>query len=377
MIPEPTPSPRSRFGRVTLAAAWLLLVATLAGVAGYVLVVPAEPTAEVDSGIEIALPRGETTPPPPMQAEPEPAGPPASTAETETPVAPAPEPSVAERPSEPEETAPSETAPSETGPQIAALPPAEQPWRRFSQPFAAESERPRIAVVLTGLGLSSAMTEAAIRELPAGVTLSFTPYSRDLDRWVSQARAQGHEVLLDLPMEPTSYPQDDPGPRALLTALSERQNLERLEWILGRAEGYVGVAIVMGSRFVTAREQLEPVVEALKARGLMLLDNRSSDNTLAWALARTRDVPAAINDRILDSGDATRVTIEERLRQLERIARSEHYAVAMGHPYPATIDSLKEWLRGLEDRKLLLAPLTALANRQPLDKELEQSVRSQ
>src|SRR3546814_2917386 len=60
-----------------------------------------------------------------------------------------------------------------------------------------EDKRPRIAVVLTGLGLSDSATAAAIEELPSAVTLSFSPYARDLERWIALARARGHEVMLD------------------------------------------------------------------------------------------------------------------------------------------------------------------------------------
>ena len=74
-------------------------------------------------------------------------------------------------------------------------------------------------VVVTGLGLATDVSETAIRTLPAAVSLSFTPYAKDLETWISLARSQGHEVLLDLPMEPTTFPNDDPGPRALITSL--------------------------------------------------------------------------------------------------------------------------------------------------------------
>ena len=249
--------------------------------------------------------------------------------------------------------------------QVAALPPDPQsPWRRNRQPFDEADPRPRIAVVLTGLGLASKVTEAAIKELPGGITLSFTPYSRKLNQWVALARVNGHEVMLDLPMEPTSYPDDDPGPQALLTALSPRQNLARLRWTLDRVTGYVGLAGVMGSRFTASKEHMEPVLKELKERGLLFLDNRASDRSLAAALAGEIGVPNAVNDRSLDRVQASRVAIDARLVQIENVARSQGFAVAMGRPYPVTIERLREWAKGLEARGFALAPISALANRQ-------------
>ena len=251
--------------------------------------------------------------------------------------------------------------------QVAALPPPDPrlPWQRNRQPFDEADTRPRVAVVLTGLGLASTMTEAAIKQLPPGITLSFTPYSRKLNQWIALARVNGHEVMLDLPMEPTSYPDDDPGPQALLTALSARQNLDRLRWTLDRATGYVGVATTMGSRFTASEPHMSPILEELKARGLLFLDNRASEDSVADSLAAEIGVPRTVNDRSLDRVHASRIAIDARLLQLENVARTQGFAVAMGRPYPVTIERLREWAQGLQARGLALAPISAVADRQP------------
>ena len=401
---------RPRPGAIALILAWLVLLGVLAAAAGYVLMAPgrmaedpgvaAPPEPEVAEA-DTAEPAPETIPEPAAtptpEAAPEPPAAPAPVVEsapaapepeakpepeppelpraTEAPVAPEralPPPATAKA-SEPETAAAPAAAPAPPGAttqapkdvQVAARPPDPQsPWRRNRQPFNEADPRPRIAVVLTGLGLASKVTEGAIKELPGGITLSFTPYSRKLNQWVALARVNGHEVMLDLLMEPTSYPDDDPGPQALLTALSSRQNLDRLRWTLDRVTGYVGLAGVMGSRFAASKEHMEPVLEELKGRGLLFLDNRASDRSLAAALAGEIGVPSAVNDRSLDRAQASRVAIDARLVQIENMARSEGFAVAMGRPYPVTIERLREWAKGLEARGFALAPISALANRQ-------------
>src|SRR3546814_15008297 len=136
---------------------------------------------------------------------------------------------------------------------------------------------PRIAVVLTGLGLSYSATQAAIEQLPASVTLSFSPYARGLERWIALARSRGHEVLIDLPMEPTTFPNEDPGPQALLTGLTPQENLDRLDWVLGRGSAYAGVAGSLGSRFTATRAAIEPSLQALKQRGLRYFARRHTE----------------------------------------------------------------------------------------------------
>jgi polysaccharide deacetylase 2 family uncharacterized protein YibQ len=273
----------------------------------------------------------------------------------DTAATPVPEPDVPPTP-EPER---SDDAPPPPEPEVPA-------WQRFA---AAVDEipdaRPRIAVVVTGLGLATDVTETAIRTLPAAVSLSFTPYAKDLETWISLARSQGHEVLLDLPMEPTTFPNDDPGPRALITSLPMEENLKRLNWILEQAEAYVGLAGFMGSRFSASEAQLRPVFQVLKERGLLYLDNRPADGYVAARLARKMELAHAVNSRLIDEGHASRPTIDARLAQIERVALTEQAAVAMARPFPVTLERLSTWLTELDAENFQLVPLTAVVNRQP------------
>lgn len=250
---------------------------------------------------------------------------------------------------------------------IPLIPPAPEElayWERYRQPFNMEDPRPRIAVVLTGLGLSDSATEAAINRLPSAVTLSFSPYARNLERWIALARARGHEVMLDLPMEPATFPNEDPGPQALLTGLSAEDNLDRLEWVLSRGSAYVGLAGSMGSRFTASRQAMEPVLRAIKQRGLIFLDRRTTEHSVVAELASEIGLPTAINNRAVDERQASRVAIDARLAQIERIALTDGFAVAMAQPYPVTLDRLAEWATELTARGFVIAPISALVDRQ-------------
>lgn len=235
------------------------------------------------------------------------------------------------------------------------------PWRRYAAAFQAGDGAPRIAVVLTGLGLSSALTETVIADLPAEVTLSFTPYAPDLPRWIDRARRDGHEVMLDLPMEPTGFPDRDPGPRALLTHLDDAENRQRLAWVLARAEGYVGLAAAMGSRFAASEARLRPILEEVKARGLMYLDNGASADSVAGEVADSLGLPHAVNDRALDDSPLSPLAIDARLAQIERVAARQGASVVMSDAHPATLARLRDWLATAESRGFALVPVTAVA----------------
>jgi len=322
---------------------------------------PEDETAEPLPAVDPYEPLDDT--PRETVAESVPAEPPAATdppaaenqaaQETEADQAAQPEP--AETPGESQTAATEAVAESE---QPAEPAPAPDP-----APTMTAKQPPRIAVVVTGLGLSQAVSEMAITRLPAAITLSFSPYANDLGQWFARARSKGHEVLIDLPMEPSTFPQDDPGPRALLTSLDAAENLERLRWILARGPGTLGVAAVMGSRFTASEADLQPMLQELKARGVLFLDNRSSEQSVSGRLAADLALRHAINDRTLDDGTPNRESIRARLAQIERLAVARGNSIAMGRSLPVTLERLLDWAAGIEERGFVLVPISVVIDR--------------
>ena len=196
--------------------------------------------------------------------------------------------------------------------------------------------------------------------------MAFAPYGGELARQIPAARAAGHEVLLQLPMEPFNYPTNDPGPFALLTSLGTTANIDRLEWLLGRFTGYVGVTTYMGEKFTVSPKDMRPVINVLRRRGLMLVDARRNPASIAAVLARDLGVPQAYSNLTIDR-HASRIAIDTSLRELERIALRDGAAVGFASAYPVTIDRIANWAPSLELKGIRLAPITAVANQQPLD----------
>lgn len=251
---------------------------------------------------------------------------------------------------------------TEDGPLPVVAPDGRTPLQVYARPYKATG-RPRIAVVVGSLGLSQATTLAAIQQLPGGVTLAFAPYGRNLQDYVNQARAAGHEVLLQAPMEPMDYPTNDPGPHTLLTSLTINNNLKRLDWLLGRFTGYVGVVNFMGGRFTAAESHVRPILTAMRDRGLMFLDARASSSSVATSVAGKIGLNIASNDRVLDA-IASRAAIDARLLELERLASASGGAIGIGFPYPVTIERLAQWTRAMGDRGYDLVPISALVDHQ-------------
>ena len=155
-----------------------------------------------------------------------------------------------------------------------------KPWQVYARPSNALEARPQISIVVTRLGLSNANTERAIM-LPGDVTLAYSPYARKLSSWIDQSRSNGHEVMLMLPMEPTGFPNSDPGPLALFSSLKGEQNQARLHWILAQTSGYIGVVNFLGSHFLNERSLIQPVIRNLQQRGLIFLEDGKALNPIS------------------------------------------------------------------------------------------------
>jgi hypothetical protein len=233
------------------------------------------------------------------------------------------------------------------------------PWQVYARPYNIADTRPRIAIVINNLGLSRLATDAAISRMPTNVTLAFDVQSPVIGAWIGRARMGGHECIIDIPMEPFDYPRSDPGPNTLLTSLPSSDNLQRLQWALRQAPGYVGLTTFSGSRFVTDPERMRPVFDTAKHRGLLLFDSRVAPHSVISDMAKDQHIPVATATLQLDDSMSASA-IDSALDRLEKEARLNGRAVGVAASTPIVLDRLQNWLKGLPDRGISLAPLTAL-----------------
>ena len=228
------------------------------------------------------------------------------------------------------------------------------PFEAYSRPFASNG-RPKVALIVGGLGLNAKATRQAIETLPPEVTLSFVPYAEGLQGWIDLARASGHEVLLETPMEPNDYPENDPGPYTLMAAGTSDETVKKLEWVLSRATGYFGLTNYLGSRFLTSDTAVGAFAAALRGRGLAFVDD-------GQAARRGGGLPRASADRIIDS-EPSEAAIDEQLLAIEALALQRGQALASGFAYPVTLTQAARWAQSVESRGYQLAPASALATR--------------
>lgn len=238
-----------------------------------------------------------------------------------------------------------------------------RPSALFAHPRALPANRkdaPRIAIVIGGIGISASGTADAFSKLPAPVTFALSPYGADLEKLAARARGEQHELLLQVPMEPIDYPDNDPGPQTLLTSITADQNIDRLHWQMSRFQGYVGITSYMGARFTATEQALGPVLREVAKRGLLYVDDGASPRSIASQSAGSHNLPFAKTDVVLDAMP-TPSEIDRALTRLEMIARDNGAAVGLATAQPATIARIAEWTKTVESRGFVLVPITMVA----------------
>jgi hypothetical protein len=223
---------------------------------------------------------------------------------------------------------------------------------------------PRVALVVSGLGLSESGTMDAIERLPGAVTLAFAPYGPDLERDATRAREAGHETLLQLPMEPFDFPANNPGPHTLLSGAAATENIDNLHWLMTRFAGYVGVMNFLGAKFTADPAALTTVLGDVAARGLLYLDDGTSPRSLARDVAAKLNLRAGGADVVIDA-DPSPQAIDAALIKLEAQARANGLAIGVAAALPVSVEHVARWAHSLEARGLALIPVSAVVSRGP------------
>jgi uncharacterized protein len=223
----------------------------------------------------------------------------------------------------------------------------------------AEDRRPKVALLIGGLGIADKTTEAVIEKLPGQITLGFTPYGADLQTWINKARAHGHEIMLQIPMEPFDYPNNDPGPQTLLTALPTDANIDRLKWVMSRFGGYFGVTNLMGAKFIGNEEALMPILTETARRGLAFLDTGVSPRSVVSKLATDSGASVARAEMVIDETPEAAM-IDAALARLEDRARNEGSVIGVASALPVTLTSVERWAAGLNAKGISLVPVSAV-----------------
>ncbi len=233
-----------------------------------------------------------------------------------------------------------------------------RPLDVYARPWSGKRGA-RVAIMIGGMGVSQTTTQTAIEKLPPEVTLGFAPQGNSLSRWAQMARRKGHEILLQVPMEPFDYPKVDPGRGTLIADADPQANMKVLHESMGRLTNYTGVVNYLGARFTSEPAALEPVIADLGERGLLYLDDGTSARSKADVLSVKNRTAFAAADGVIDLVQ-DKNEILKALDGVEAQARAEGSAIAVGTGFDVTIEAVNEWVREAQKRGIEVVGVSAL-----------------
>lgn len=264
--------------------------------------------------------------------------------------------------------------------EVAPLPAAETPAPPAAETPTAKSEPTkgtpvvtvavppnasgRIAIVVKNLGLNKDLTNSALTTLPGPVTFAFSPYAKGLVDWQLTTQNAGHDFMMEVPMEPHTFPDTDPGPMALLSILTPKDNADRLTWILNQTSGYKGILTEMGSRYTALETFMQPFMLEAQKRNLFVVDSRATVKSLIPTMANDLNLPIAESDRLIDY-NLSSLTIQSRLGDLERLALKNGVAVGIVAPYPLSVKEVAAWSKTLAQKNIALVPVASITKVPP------------
>ncbi len=220
------------------------------------------------------------------------------------------------------------------------------------------SEAPKIIIILGGMGLNEKLTNQAAKDLPAEVTFAFAPYGNNLQAQVDKARANGHEVLLQLPLEPVGFPATNPGPNTLLADAKDGENTTSLYWHMSRFVGYAGVINYMGGRFLSSAPAVKPLLIEMRKRGLLFIEDGSLALSATEDVAKTLQYQVRRAQSVIDvNADADSIT--SALNLLEEEANKNGFAIGTGSGLEITVRTVADWAKAAADRGVIFMPASA------------------
>lgn len=229
----------------------------------------------------------------------------------------------------------------------------------YKRPFERDDSKSPVSLIIGGLGVNRGLTQDAIKNLPADVTLSFAAHSTGLQGLIDSARADGHEVLIEIPMDSATFDPSEPGAdKALLTTIAPAENGDRLDWMMSRAQGYAGLINFNGDIYLTRPDIAAPYMDYLSKTGVGFFTDGAFETPALTGISQSTRQPFKSGNGLIDPHPVPRV-IAARLKGLSQTATTGSHPVGVGFVYPETISEVQNWIATLDAQNLQLAPATS------------------
>ena len=213
----------------------------------------------------------------------------------------------------------------------------------------------RVAIIIDDIGYRKSDVQALY--LPGSISyaiLPHTPYGLSL---ALQAKAKSNDVILHIPMEAQNGKRLGPG--ALTSKMDETSIRQQLSQAFAEVPFALGINNHMGSKLTELYNPMAWTMQFLKERELIFIDSMTSSASQAEKVAKSFGVPSLHRHIFLDN-QLEHSYISAQFNKLILATKNNQTVVAIAHPHPESIRSLRKLLPLLAENNIELVPISAL-----------------
>jgi len=227
-------------------------------------------------------------------------------------------------------------------------PPAEEKKEEAAPPSPPGN---RVAIIIDDMGDSLEVLQE-ICDLGQPITISILPHSQYAEETARIAHENGLEVMLHLPGESLNHEEGNNSTTGLIKSdMGEEDVRSLLEESLSRVPYIKGVNNHMGSKITQEEPVMRPILDLLKSRDLYFLDSRTTAESIGFDLARKMGLRTAYRNVFLDTTVGVDYS-KRKIIDLFRFSQKTGKAIGIGHPFPETLQALRENIHLLKKYKV-------------------------
>lgn len=225
--------------------------------------------------------------------------------------------------------------------------------------YNTHAENAKVAIIIDDIGYRK--TDANVLQLPSNITLSIlphTPYGKSL---ALQGHTDNHEIMLHIPMEAENGKFLGPG--GLTRDMDESMIRNNLKEAFEEIPFAMGINNHMGSLLTSLHQPMSWIMKFIKEQNVIFIDSVTSSKSRVGNIAQKLGVPTLQRDVFLDN-NLEHVYIAEQFSRLIKRAQKNGIAIAIAHPHPETIASIKQLLPLLTKKNIELVTISQLLKHQ-------------
>ncbi|MGC7590482.1 divergent polysaccharide deacetylase family protein [Bisgaard Taxon 46] len=222
-------------------------------------------------------------------------------------------------------------------------------WQKSAAVFAlflsslVVAQPAKLAIVIDDIGYHQ-KEDAQIYAMPTEISVAIIPSAPHARQRNEQAKQQGRDVLIHMPMQPLGQQKIETG--GLKLGLSQDEVNDRVKTAKRIVSHAIGMNNHMGSAATSDSALMTKLMKSLREQHLFFLDSRTIGRSVASKIAKEYGVKSLDRHIFLDDSDLY-ADVQRQFQNAVHYAQKHGTAIVIGHPRKNTVAVLQAGLKNL------------------------------